>query len=41
MLVEPASNAFPLELIMQAASKRFVGVAIAYKAGIKLDGLVE
>ena len=38
MLVEPAANAAPLELVVQTAGEGLVCVAVADKAGIELEG---
>jgi hypothetical protein len=38
VLVEPATNAASLELVVQAASEGLVSMAVANKAGIVLEG---
>ena len=38
MLVEPAANPAPLELIVQAAGEGLIGMAVADKAGVELEG---
>jgi hypothetical protein len=41
MLIKPAANPTPLELIMEASGEGFVRVVVADKAGIELERRVS